>query len=210
MSSALPVPRLALALLPVAYLLLAVRHESLRAMVVMAALAGLMESGVSGVLPSLGLRMDMGLGSAALLGTVVGAGSALLQVPAGGLCDRCGCRRAIALAWLVLLASNAALLAWGQQSTWLLWQTAFVLGGVGGAVYTLALTALSRHLQGAALMRAMSWMVTAYCLGTLAGPLVGGWAFGLTGTALALSVFSFAGLTLSVRPPRPQGVSHPV
>ena len=182
-------------------------------MTVMAALAGLMESGVSGVLPSLGLRMDMGLGPAALLGTVVGAGSALLQVPAGGLCDRCGCRRATTLAWLGLLFSNIALLGWGGRSTWLLWQTAFVLGGVGGAVYTLALTQLSHRLRGTALVQAMSWMITAYCLGTLAGPLVGGWAFdmaGLTGTALALSVFSGAGLALSTRGPRAEGTSRPV
>lgn len=165
----------------------------------MGAFGGIMESGVSSLLPSLGMRLAFDVQQAALLGVAVGAGSAFLQVPAGLMCDRWGSTPALRLAWWVLVLSNAALLVWGPQAPWLLWLNAFVLGGVGGAVYTLVVSDLGYRLQGTALVRGMSRLVTAYTLSTLVGPLLGGWSFdvgGLPGTATLLLALSVAGLML--------------
>ncbi len=173
---------------------------------VMGALGGLLESGFTGLLPSLALRLDFSVSGAAWLGALVGAGSALLQTPSGMACDRWGCARSMRVAWSVLLVTNLALWFWGPAFPWLLWLTGFVLGGVGGAVYTLVVVEMGRRLEGAALVRGMSWMVTAYALGTIAGPLLGGWAFdqsGLSGAALLLVVLSVLGGVLCAWHKRP-------
>lgn len=154
-----------------------------------AAGSGLMESGLSSLLPSISMRLGFDMASAALLGAVIGAGSALLQVPFGALADRIGMPRAMDLAWLLTLVALLALVAGWGAPTPLFWITGFVIGGVGGAIYTLVVIELGHRLAGAALVRAMGLLVTAYTVGSTAGPALGGALFdrtGLTGLAGAL------------------------
>jgi MFS family permease len=167
-----------------------------------AALSGLMEGGVSALLPSISMRLGASLENAAWLGAVIGAGSALMQPPAGLLADRFGVRRIALLAWAVVLAANAGLLLHAADPGAVLWVVGFTLGGVGGAVYTLVIVELGHRLGGAALVRAVGALVTAYALGTAAGPALGGALFdatGLHGLAAALLATGAAGLALTAR-----------
>jgi MFS family permease len=170
-----------------------------------AAASGLMEGGAASLLPSIGMRLGFALETAAWLGTVIGAGSALLQVPAGQLADRTGVRRAALLAWWVVLLATAGLLvaAWGAADpASVLWAAGFALGGAGGAVYTLTIIELGHRLAGPALVRAIGLLVTAYALGTAVGPAAGGAVFdawGLAGLGLALLATAALGLRLTQR-----------
>lgn len=170
-------------------------------LVMLAALSGLMESGISSLLPSIAMRLDFSMAAAAALGAVIGAGSALLQSPFGLLADRTGMGRAMALAWLLVVASLAALVA-GAEHHGLLWGAGFVIGGAGGAVYTLVVIALGHHLRGSGLVKAMGLLVTANTMGTAGGPAAGGWLFdqaGLRGLAGVLLAVALLGCVLAWR-----------
>jgi MFS family permease len=154
------------------------------------------------------MRLGYSLETAALLGTVIGAGSALLQPPAGHLADRLGTRRVTIAAWAIVLAANLLLLSVATDPGALLWGVGFALGGVGGAVYTLMVIELGHRLVGSALVRAVAVLVTSYAVGTAVGPMLGGWMFdrsGLGGLALTLSVLSGIGLALTVALLKPVG-----
>ncbi len=171
-----------------------------------AVLSGLMESGVSALLPSIAMRLGATLESAAWLGAVIGAGSALLQPPAGHLADRFGTARITLAAWGVLLLATGVLLVAAHDPGRVLWAVGFTLGGVGGAVYTLMIVELGHRLAGGALVRAIGLLVTAYALGTAAGPPLGGLLFdhgGLAALATALLLLAAAGGWASLRGLRP-------
>ena len=78
-----------------------------------AAASGLMESGISSLLPSISMRLGFALDTAAWLGAFIGAGSALMQAPFGALADRIGLRRAMALAWALVLRRHAGAVGGG-------------------------------------------------------------------------------------------------
>jgi MFS family permease len=167
-----------------------------------AALSGLMESGISSLLPSISMRLGFEMAAAAALGAVIGAGSALLQSPFGLLADRIGLGRAMALAWVLVVTSLAALVVGAEHPQRLLWGAGFVLGGVGGAIYTLVVIELGHRLRGPGLVKAMGSLVTAYTLGTAGGPAVGGWLFdqtGLRGLAAVLLGLALTGCVLGWR-----------
>jgi len=167
-----------------------------------AAIAGLMESGVSALLPSISVRLGFDLATAAWLGAVIGAGSALMQPPFGLLADRIGLPRCMALAWGLIACTAAAMVWWADEPGRMLWIGGFVLGGVGGAVYTLVVVQLGHRLTGSGLVKAMGLLVTGYTGGTAFGPVLGGWLFdsvGLVGLAAALLAWSAIGAALAWR-----------
>jgi MFS family permease len=160
------------------------------------AASGLMESGVSSLLPSIAMRLGYAMDAAAWLGAFIGAGSALMQAPFGALADRIGLRRAMALAWTLVMCATLALWWWSGAPQLVLWPVGFVLGGVGGAVYTLVVIELGHRLSGGALVKAMGLLVTAYTAGTAGGPALGGWLFdraGLPGLAAVLMACGLVG-----------------
>lgn len=166
------------------------------------AASGLMESGVSSLLPSIAMRLGFELTLAAWLGAFIGAGSAFMQAPFGALADRIGLRRTMALAWALVLLATLALWWWAASPQRVLWPVGFVLGGVGGAVYTLVVIELGHQLGGGALVKAMGLLVTAYTAGTAGGPVLGGWLFdraGLPGLAGVLIACGVAGSLLAWR-----------
>jgi MFS family permease len=175
--------------------------------VAIAAMSGLMESGVSALFPSIAMRSGFSIEAAAWLGTVIGAGSALLQPPVGMVADRFGTYRVVLASWAMVLLATVALLAVAGRPEFILWPVGFVLGGVGGAVYTLLIVEVGHRLRGGALVRMVSTLVIGYSGGTTVGPLVGGAVFdhgGLVGMAWLLAVLAGAGLVttaLTLRPP---------
>jgi MFS family permease len=171
-------------------------------LIAVVAASGLMEAGISSLLPSISMRVGFELEAAAWLGAVIGAGSALLQSPFGLLADRIGLARAMALAWTIILATLLTLIGFADDPHQVLWPVGFLLGGVGGAVYTLVVIELGHRLAGSALVKAMGLLVTAYTLGTAGGPAAGGWLFdraGLAGLALALLGCASIGAALAWR-----------
>ena len=171
-------------------------------LVAVAAASGLMESGTSSLLPSISMRLGFALETAAWLGAFIGAGSALMQAPFGALADRIGLGRAMALAWTLVLGATLSLWIWAGAPQQVLWPVGFVLGGVGGAVYTLVVIELGHRLGGPALVQAMGLLVTAYTAGTVGGPALGGWLFdlaGLVGLALAMTACGAVGAALAWR-----------
>jgi predicted MFS family arabinose efflux permease len=97
----------------------------------------------------------------------------------------------------VVVAANAVMLAMAADPARVLWGAGFVLGGFGGAVYTLAIVEMGHRLTGGGLVKAISALVVAYAVGTTAGPLLGGAVFtagGLHGLAGLLLGLSLAGL----------------
>lgn len=183
-------------------------------LIAVAAISGLMESGASALLPSISMRIGFSFEAAAWLGTVIGAGSALLQPPAGHLADRWGVARTSLLAWVCVLVANVVLLAFASDPQSVLWAVGFALGGMGGAVYTLMIVELGHRLTGSNLVKAVAALVTAYSLGTAVGPTVGGATFdagGLTSLALLLLGLSSVGFALTWRTlrPMPESAHHP-
>ena len=176
------------------------------AIFVIAALSGLMESGTSGLLPTVSVRLGASVEAAALLGTVIGVGSAALQLPAGALADRFGSSRLILGCWFVLAALGLLLLSTAESPGLALWIAGFGFGGAGGAVYTALVIDLGHRLSGPALVRAMGKTVTSYTAGTMIGPALGGLLFdlgGLPALAGAITVGALAGGALSLAPKRP-------
>lgn len=185
-------------------------------LVAVAMLSGMMEAGVSALLPSLSMRLGYSLAAAAMLGAVIGAGSALLQPPAGRLADRWDAPRLILVCWILLLLTSLTLLLWAEDPGQLLWVVGFVLGGVGGAIYTLSIIEMGHRLQGASLVKAISLLVISYSLGTAFAPILGGYVFdrsGMSGfamvfVALCLIGTAFSHFTRSTSSPVASGVRH--
>lgn len=182
-------------------------------LVAVAAAGGVLESGISSMLPSISMRLGFGLQLAAWLGVVIGAGSALLQPPFGMLADRIGMSRTMTLAWVLVIGALGALWAAAGAPQAMLWISGFVLGGVGGAVYTLVVIELGHRLSGGVLVRTMGALVTGYTLGTAGAPMAGGWLFdhfGLAGLTAALLVVAAVGAVLAwhaLRRPAPNGTA---
>ncbi|MEZ5728595.1 MAG: MFS transporter [Burkholderiaceae bacterium] len=119
------------------------------------------------------------LPAAALLVSASGAGSALMMLPIGELADR-WTRRTVLLgcASAVLVACLA--LPWAAHAGFPLAVAAFVWGGAGGALYTLAMIEIGHRHRGPDLIEATSVLVLAYTLGGLFGPAVAGAAIGVS------------------------------
>ena len=164
-------------------------------------ISGLLESGSAAMLPGLSLRLGFSVQQAAWLGAVIGAGSALLQTPAGHLSDRVGQHRILLACWSALVLSSVSLGVWGQQHHAVLWLSGFSFGGMGGVIYTLAMVELGHKLQGKVLVRATSVLVVCYTAGSASGPVLGGWLFdrgGLVWLAAGLGSTAVVGLGLSL------------
>ena len=136
---------------------------------------GLFEVGLTGLLPVLGLSIGFDNAAATLLITVSGIGSAVLMLPAGALADRFDRNRIAVVLTVLLLASSlvsAALPDW----PWLAWPLVFVWGGLGGALYTIAMVSLGMRFRGPALVDRAAVLVMTYTLGGILAPPLGGLA----------------------------------
>ena len=152
---------------------------------------GFFESGLASALPLYGLVAGFSTTLSALLVSASGLGSTLLAPVAGELADRlpaAAVRRACVLASLVAALALLLVPYWSP----LAWVIAFVWGGAGAALYTLAMVEIGHRHQGLALVNSTAVLVMAYTAGGMLAPAAGGlmlqWAPTLGFPALLLAV----------------------
>lgn len=150
-------------------------------MVVMGFVGGFLEAGVGAALPLYGLSLGFDAQLSTWLVAASGLASAVVMLPTGWLADRMGGQahlgadaRIRLMRWCCGLTFLFTLGApWLSATPWLALAMAFVWGGVGGCVNTLAVIDIGERESGAPLFHATSALVLAYTLGAIAGPLLG-------------------------------------
>jgi MFS family permease len=173
------------------------------ALVGIAFVGGVFEAGLSSISAANGASLGLSMAAAASIVGVLGMGSFLFQYPAGLAADRFAPGKVFAVTGAALLLS-VIMLAWGTQpgsmQLWVLWATALVWGGVGGALYTLCMIRVAHHFNAASVAAGTAAMITGYTLGGAIGPVVSGATLqyaGTVGLALWLGILSIAVLVLS-------------
>ena len=169
--------------------------DALRAaplLMVAGATGGFFEAGSTGVLPLFGLAMGLSAAQSALLLAACGLGGVLAMAPVGELADRWPHRRIyVGCGAIALVASALMPLAAGWPA--LAYGVAFVWGGTGGALYTLAMVDIGQRSHGVHLVNFTAVLVLSYTLGGMVAPLLGGVALSLNpqwGLALLMTALS--------------------
>ncbi len=162
---------------------------------------GFFESGITSILPLYGLALGLGAATAALLVSASGLGSAMMMLPVGMLADRWadpahGRRQMMVVLAAVNLAATGLLPLVAQIGA-LAWPLAFLWGGAGGSLYTLAMIDIGAREQGITLINSTSVLVMSYTLGSVAASASSGallqWA-PTVGFPLLLGTVALAGL----------------
>ena len=162
---------------------------------------GVFESGLSSVSAANGASLGMDVAAAASIVGALGIGSFLFQYPAGMAADQLMPSRVFGAAGLLLLASSVLML-WSTAAPWLLWACAFIWGGVGGALYTLAMIRVAHQFVGQDTAAGTAAMIAGYTLGGAIGPVVSGAAlqsFPVVGLSVWLGSLSVMVMGLSTR-----------
>lgn len=146
---------------------------------------GFFESGLTSILPLYGLALGLGATVAALLVSASGLGSAVMMLPAGVLADRMahhperrwGDDRAARLTLmrvcaLVTLAATLVI-PFVAGTPWLAAPVAFLWGGAGGCLYTLAMIDIGSREEGITLVNSTAVLVLSYTLGGVLAPALG-------------------------------------
>ncbi|MDZ4100538.1 MAG: MFS transporter [Hydrogenophaga sp.] len=146
---------------------------------------GFFESGLTSILPLYGLALGLGATAAALLVSASGLGSAIMMLPAGLLADRLahhptqrwGNARDTRLkimrlcALITLLAT--LVIPFVAGTPWLAAPVAFLWGGAGGSLYTLAMIDIGSREDGITLVNSTAVLVLSYTLGGVLAPAAG-------------------------------------
>lgn len=131
------------------------------------------ESAASGLLPVYGVRNGFSTESAATLITVTIVGTIAFQLPVGWLADKMDRYGVMWMCGVVTLLCSLAL-PFTVDRTWLLWLDLLLLGGLGGGIYTVALTILGERFKGAELMTANAAFGLMWGVGLAIGPTLAG------------------------------------
>jgi MFS family permease len=168
------------------------------ALVLIAFAGGVFEAGLSSISAAHGASQGLTLAQASSIVGALGVGSFAFQYPAGLAADRYAPQRVFGLAGVLLLMASIAFAA-STHFTWLLYATAVIWGGVGGALYTLTMIRVAHHFDArmgsSAVASGTAAMITGYTLGGALGPLVSGGALqwgGAIGLAIWLGALSVA------------------
>lgn len=164
------------------------------ALMVAAFTGGVFETGAAVALPMYGLAIGFTATAAALLATVLGVGSFLVQGPLGGLADRYAPSALLRLCIIVVTAAAAVLPLASGALPWIIWLVAAAWGGLGGGTWTLTQISIGSRFRGAQLTNTMAAGVWAYTAGSAIGPLLGGAAISVS-PAVGLSMV-FIGVSL--------------
>lgn len=182
------------------------------ALVLIAFAGGVFEAGLSSISAANGASLGLSLAQASSIVGALGVGSFVFQYPAGLAADRFAPQRVFGVAGLLLLIASIAFAA-SAQFTWLLYATAVIWGGVGGALYTLTMIRVAHHFDarmGAqAAASGTAAMITGYTLGGAVGSLISGSAlqwFSAWGLALWLSLLSVGVMIASLKAGRSNAI----
>jgi MFS family permease len=146
---------------------------------------GFFEAGLTAMLPLYGLALGLGAAGAALLVSASGLGSSVAMWPIGKLSDvfarRAGGTTAASAEARWLLMKYCALttllatlcMPWVAPHPFLAWPVAFLWGGAGGALYTLAMIDIGSRTKGIALENATAVLVLSYTAGGILAPSLG-------------------------------------
>jgi MFS transporter, DHA1 family, multidrug resistance protein len=134
---------------------------------------------ISPVLPAYGLSFGVGFALVGLLMSGFGLARFFLDIPVGLVCDRVGIKRFMLIGLAVIVAGS--LVAAFAIDYWML-LAGRILEGVGSAIYsTTSLTAVSRVAPREKRGAYMSLYVSMFLLGSVFGPVVGGFSAELFG-----------------------------
>jgi MFS family permease len=139
------------------------------------ALFGLYESALMTLMPVWGVRTGLSDRFAAATVSGVYLGSLALQVPLGMISDRLSRRTALRLCGIVGLVGAAFLPLLSARHIWL-FALLFAWGGIASGIYPIALSMAGDRFHDAELVAANAALISAYGLGALAGPALGGLA----------------------------------
>jgi MFS family permease len=166
------------------------------ALVWIAFAGGVFEAGLSSISAANGAALGLTLAQASSLVGALGLGSFAFQFPAGLAADRYAPQRVFSVAGVLLLIGSLAFAA-STHHTWLLYATAVIWGGVGGALYTLTMIRVAHHFDASmgaqAVASGTAAMITGYTLGGALGPVISGSAlqwFGVGGLSGWLALLS--------------------
>jgi MFS family permease len=157
---------------------------------------GVFEAGLSSVSAAYASATGLDLKTAASVAGAIGVGSFLCQYPAGAAADHFKASSVFSAAALLLLAASLAFTLAGR-APWLLWGVGLVWGGVGGALYTLAMVRVAHEFAGRATAAGAAAIITGYTFGGTVGPLASGSALdwgGVGGMAAVLCALALATL----------------
>ena len=116
--------------------------------------------------------------SAIVLLIVMSLGNVVMQYPVGLLADRFD-RRLLLIMFALLVAAGTAALPFILMDPLLKWIVLFLWGGTLGGIYTCGLAMVGQRFKKDELAGANATFIFTYEVGTLAGPVVGGFAMSL-------------------------------
>lgn len=162
---------------------------------------GVFEAGLGAISAAHGAAVGLSLAAATSIAGVLGAGSFVLQYPAGWLADHVPLRRVFIGAGVVL---GLASLAFAASASWpvLLWVSAFCWGAVGGALYTLTMVRVAHDFAASSAIAGAAAMIAGYTAGGALGPAVSGLMldrYGVPGQSLWLTLLAVAVLGVAAR-----------
>jgi MFS family permease len=124
------------------------------------------------LLPLYAMRHGLGVNTALLSVSVALVGNATLQLPLGWLSDRYGRARVHAACGLITILTLPLLPLAIDSLLW--WPLLYLLGGVAGGIYTLAVVACGERFRGTALVAASGLLATTWSVASCVAPLAAG------------------------------------
>lgn len=142
--------------------------------------AGALDTTVFSLMPIWGLRVGLEEAQAVIVLSVFISGNLLLQVPIGWLGDRIGRRPVMILCSSV--ATLGALLTSQLTEHWYpMLAVMFIWGGMGWALYSLALAMMGERFNGGALAAANAAFIVAFEVANITAPPAAGYIMDATG-----------------------------